>query len=401
MLAARMGIQAVVLFSVARFIAADGYGTFAAVVALGSLFAPLSGLGADFVAMRAAAQTPAQSLVAFNRALRITTATTVPLVIVAAAISNAAFSEHIALLIALQVLVADIFMFRISELVAKIYQGRGDMFVMGIVRLLPALLRLVAVGALWLLAAAPTLALWATCYLSGSVAAALLASAWLFRDLRHTLPMGSPLPFRWKDGLHFAGGVISARLHTEADKMLVLSLSGATGAGVYAAGYRIIELSLLPVAAIVSTAYARLFGSAGTHGTAATAAAGIRSTAACVMLGLVLAAAVWGFLVPALVWSAGPSFATVNEGLLPLAMLPIAMSLRMTGEQNVAAAGFLAIRSRVQWVVAGGALVANFICIPRYGWTAAAYVCMATETTLGLIYLGVMAKVASKRISTI
>lgn len=399
MLASRMGIQAIVLFSVARFIQAEGYGAFAAVVSLGSLFGPLSGLGADFVAMRTTAQQPEASIEAYIRALRITVSTAIPLLLIAVLIADFAFSQHVSLVVAFQILLADILMFRISELVAKIYQGQSAMFKMGVARLLPALLRLVAIAGLWLLATTPTLNLWAMCYFAGSVAAAVIATVWLFADQKYRVQRHPSLLFNLKDGIHFAGGVISVRLHTEADKALVLSLSSAAGAGIYSAAYRIVELSLLPVAAVVSVAYARLFANAQTRGAASAAASGLRYTILSVTLGGIVSIGIWWLLAPVMVSAVGPSFSAVEEGIVALAALPLAMSLRMTGEQNVAAAGLLAQRSRIQWLAAGAALSSNLVFIPTHGWIAAAWTGAVAEAVLGLVYLGMTASTISQRSS--
>lgn len=391
LLAARMGAQAIVLISIARLMAAEGYGAFAAVVALASVFAPLAGLGVDFVAMRAAAQTPDASLDAFRRTVPFIFATTLPLLALAGLAAHWCFAETVAPALVWSVLVADVLLFRISELVAKIYQGRGAITRMGVIRMLPAVFRLLGVLALWSLPFTPTLTLWAGLYLAASCAAACVATAWLFYD-HPGLPRRLPsAPFAWRDGLHFAGGVVSARLHTEADKALVMGLAGAVSAGIYSAAYRLVELTLVPVTAIVSVAYGRLFGDAHRAGTQAAARSGLHNMGVSVLLGTGISAALYLSLVPVMVWAVGPSFAPVADGLLALAALPVAISLRMTGEQNVAAIGRLRARSAIQWVAAGFALAANLLLIPLAGWTAAACVSLGVETALGLAYLSMLA----------
>lgn len=392
LLAARMGAQAIVMVSIARLMAAEGYGAFAAIVALASVFAPLAGLGVDFVAMRAAAQTPEASLDAFRRTVPFIFATTLPLLALAGSAAHWSFAGSVSPALVWSVLLADVLLFRISELVAKIYQGRGAITRMGVMRMLPAMFRLLGVLALWSMPFTPTLELWAGLYLAASCAAACVATAWLYYD-HPGLPRRLPsTPFAWRDGLHFAGGVVSARLHTEADKALVMSLAGAVGAGIYSAAYRLVELTLVPISAIVSVAYGRLFGDAHRAGTQAAARAGLRYMGVSVLFGISIAVAIYLLLEPVMVWAVGPSFAQVADGVLALAALPIAISLRMTGEQNVAAIGRLRARSAIQWAAAGLALAGNLLLIPIAGWIAAAWVSMGVETALGLAYLFIVAR---------
>jgi O-antigen/teichoic acid export membrane protein len=386
LIAARMGAQAIVVISVARLMAADGYGTFAAIVALGSLFAPFSGLGADFIAMRTAAEDPQAALDAFRRTVPLIFASSVPLLALAGLAAHWAFTVAVPVLV-WAVLVADILLYRVSELVAKIYQGRGEITRMGVMRLLPAAFRLVGVLGLWILPVAPTLVSWAVLYLVSSCIAAVVATAWLYHDHRGLQKRLPATRFEWRDGLHFAGGVVSARLHTEADKALVMSLAGATGAGIYSAAYRLIEFALVPVAAVVAVAYGRLFRDAHRAGRREAAGMGLRYMGAGMVLGIVISTGLYYLLAPVMVWTVGPSFAAVSDGLPALAALPIAISLRMTGEQNVAALGELRVRSAIQWLAAAAALAANCVLIPRAGWIAAAWVSLVVETALALAYL--------------
>lgn len=389
LIAARMGCQALVLVGVARLMGVHGYGAFAAVVALASVFGPFCGLGADFVALRAVAEEPGRAREVFHRTLVITALTGLPLLGLAWMLAASGFAAHASATLITAVMVADLLLMRVTELVAKIFQGNSQVLEMGLVRLLPALFRLLAVGGLLLQPVDTTPATWALCYLAASALAAASGVGLMYR--RFPLQPGAhDGPFRWRDGLHFAGGVVSVRMHTEADKAMVMSLSGATGAGVYAAAYRIIEFALVPVGGIVAAAYGRLFAQARHAGHERLTRTALQSSFAALSLGVVVGAVLWSGLVPFMGWILGPEFAAVAEGRHALALLPVFMSLRMTGEQNVAALGILRTRTLVQWSVALSALLANAIVIPRAGWTGSVWICVAAEAVLGLAYLALV-----------
>jgi O-antigen/teichoic acid export membrane protein len=87
-----------------------------------------------------------------------------------------------------------------------------------------------------------------------------------------------------------------------------------------------------------------------------------------------------------MVFAIGTSFGAVKDGLLPIALLPIAMSTRMIGEQTIAAVDLLKRRSFLQWSTAAVAVAANVWLIPGHGWVAAAWVCFVAEAFLGSCY---------------
>lgn len=389
LIAARMGCQALVLVGVARLMGAQGYGVFAAVVALASVFSPLCGFGSDFVALRATAQDASRAREVFRRTLVLIFLSGIPLMAVIWALAFSGFMTHAPATLVGAVLVADLLFMRMTELAAKIFQGDRQMFQMGIVRLLPALFRLLAIGGLSVAAIEATPAAWALYYLAASALAAGISTVLIYR--RYAPAATSPaMVYRWRDGLHFAGGVMSVRMHTEADKALVLSLSGASGAGIYAAAYRLIEFALVPVGGVVAAAYGRLFAEARHGGDTRVTRTALRSSLTVLILGCMVGVALWIAMVPVMVWAVGAEFVAVEEGKHALALLPIAMSLRMTGEQNVAALGALRTRTLVQWSVGLAALSANVAVIPLAGWTGSAWICVVTESVLGIAYLALV-----------
>ena len=86
----------------------------------------------------------------------------------------------------------------------------------------------------------------------------------------------------------------------------------------------------------------------------------------------------------------GPEFVPIVDGVIPLAALPLAMSCRLVSEQAVAALEYFVLRSSLQWGVAIAATLANIGLIPVYGWIAAVWVLLISESFLALCYIGIM-----------
>jgi len=382
----RMGCQALVLLGIARLLGAHGYGTFAAVVSLASVFAPIAGLGVDFLALRMVARTHNVVRQVFNRALGVTLISSVPLIGIATFIARLLFPDSVTLTMILAVLISDVILLRINELIAKIYQGRSRIARMGSVRIMSSVCRLVALVIFWWSPMDGTPTMWSLFYLAASFSSVMLTLGWILNDFRSTITAAPAERFVLSDGIHFAGGVVSARLYTEADKTLVLALSSATGAGVYAAAYRIVEFSMIPAVALLAVVQGKQFDRAHHRGAEAVIRAALSYSGPCLLLGALIACVFWWLLVPVMVFAAGSSFAAVTEGLLPIALLPLAMSTRMIGEQTIAAVDLLKKRSFLQWSTAAVAVAANVRLIPEHGWVAAAWVCFVAETFLGLCY---------------
>ncbi len=92
----------------------------------------------------------------------------------------------------------------------------------------------------------------------------------------------------------------------------------------------------------------------------------------------------YGAIVSISLWLFLPAIA---KGLLPLALLPAAMSCRLVAEQAMAALDEFRSRTTAQWSVAIIAVAANFLLIPKVGWTASAWILFAGEFALAIWFI--------------
>jgi O-antigen/teichoic acid export membrane protein len=193
-----------------------------------------------------------------------------------------------------------------------------------------------------------------------------------------------------REGIFFSIGTAAATIYNDIDKVMLGKVSFAA-VGVYAAAYRIIDVSMTPVRALVSAAYPRFFrlGVDGIRPTYAYARAQIGR--ACVY-SLILGPALW-FGAPLLPRIVGASYVEAVPALRWLALLPLLRSVHSFLADSLSGAGLQGLRSAIQVGVALVNFGLNLLILPRYGWLGAAWTSLASD---GLLLLSMWVAVQYK-----
>ena len=261
---------------------------------------------------------------------------------------------------------------------------------MAISRLVVSVVRLIVLAAIAIFVDRVTTLQWSWAYLVAAFGSACFALAYFRRRVGLPIRPQHKQHERPGDGLHFAAGITAARLGTEFDKVLLLGLAGATSAGIYAAAYRLVNLAVAPVISFVNVILSSLFQRAANFQQRHIADRSILLTSVALIYGGGVGTTIWISLPLFIQRIFGAEFIGILEGLLPLAMLPLAMSCRLVSEQAVAALEFFKLRSSLQWGIAIAATLANIGMIPVYGWIATAWVLLVGESMLALCYLNII-----------
>ena len=386
----RLACQALVLLVSARLLGVEGFGLVAAVVAVSLVLGPWSGLGYDFVALRAISHDRSGSRAHFHRGVRLILKTAVPLVAITAFVVFLWFREDHLVLLTVLVLLAELVFLRSTELIAKIFQGNDLFHEMALTRLSISLSRLLVLGGIFLTTPSITALQWGWANLAAAVVA-LGSSYW---HLRVRLKLGqeardlAAVPLQ--DGLYFAASITSMRLSTEFDKSLVLGITGALGAGVYGAAQRIVALAVAPIISLVNVAITSLFrlGQEKHKGELRRRAVAVCGLAT--LYGCAVAVLLWLFLPDVAGFALGEEFSALAAGLLPLSLLVIPTSCRAVGEQAVVALGKFHLRLLVQWAIAALSITLNLVLIPRLGWEGAAWTLLICESLLASAFVGMI-----------
>jgi len=386
MVLTRMACQALVLILSARLLGVENYGVISAVVAISLLLGPWSGLGYDFVALRAVSRDKRESSRYFWLGVRTIVRTSSLLIAASLVIVWLWFNDHYRLDLVALVFTAELACLRVTELIAKIFQGSHLFREMAVTRLSNSVGRLLVLASVATTVSRLTAVQWAWAYLLAGFLSLVFSLLLLQKKIGINGPKSASNGEGLSDGIHFAAGITSVRLNSEFDKALVLEFAGASSAGVYGAGYRLISSAVAPVVSLVNVVVGSLFRLQADSQRVSLRNRSLLLITVATSYGAAIAIALWSFLPAIANMIFGEDFHAIVEGLLPLALLPVAMSGRLVGEQVMAAASKLRFRTMAQWIIAVAAVSLNFVLIPEYGWTAAAWILLVGEASLAICY---------------
>jgi O-antigen/teichoic acid export membrane protein len=374
----RLVTQAAYFVLIARSLGPEKYGTFVAIVALAAVLSPFSGLGTNnlFVKnVRSGKRTPG---VCWGNGLMATMVSGTVFSGVVFAI-NYLFHLRMSFWVVAAVCISDLLLLRVIELASFGFGAIDRMKENAIQNATGSLPRLVAIGMLSLWWHPVTLQRWAGAYLLASATSTLYA---LYRA--HSL-WGAP-KFNWRllredvgEGVYFSIGTSAATVYNDIDKVMLGRVSFGA-AGIYAAAYRIIDVSMTPIRSLASAAYPHFFrkgndGMACAHGYATT-----QIKRACVY-STGLLAVLW-FSAPLLPLVLGANYAQTAVALRWLALIPVLRSIHIFLADSLSGAGFQSLRSVIQVLIAIINITLNLAILPRYGWLGAAWTSLASDALL-------------------
>ena len=394
----RLIIQATYFVLIARVLGPEKYGAFIAIVALAGILTPFSGLGTTNLFVKNVRSGKRDAEVCWGNGL------------MAVMTSGTAFSGlvfAINYLFRLQmpfwpmaaVCVSDLLLQRVNELVSFGFGAVDRMKENAIQNVAASLPRLIAIGVLSVWWRAVTLESWAGAYLVSS------ATSTLYSVYRAHHMWGRPT-FNWaylredvREGVYFSIGTSAATIYNDIDKVMLGKVS-FPAAGVYAAAYRIIDISMTPVRSLASAAYPHFFrkgldgmGSASGYAVTQIKRACVYSAALCVLLWL---------SAPLLPLALGAKYAETALVLRWLALLPLFRSVHVFLADSLSGAGFQGLRSAIQVTIAVVNVLLNLAILPRYGWLGAAWTSLASDGLLVLsLWLAIQHKLRTSVRSSI
>ena len=185
------------------------------------------------------------------------------------------------------------------------------------------------------------------------------------------------------EGFYFSVGTSAATLYNDVDKIMLAKFSSFTATGIYAAAYRIIDVSMAPVRSLATAAYPRFFEK-GMGGLRSTYPYALRLMSRTSAYGILVFAGLW-LSAPLLPHVLGPGYANAAQALRLLSLLPLLRCLHTPLADSLSGAGRQRTRSLLQVVVAVVNIVLNFAVLPRYGWLGACYTSLASDTLLVVV----------------
>jgi O-antigen/teichoic acid export membrane protein len=178
-------------------------------------------------------------------------------------------------------------------------------------------------------------------------------------------------------------------MYNDLDKTMLARLSTLQATGAYTAAYRVVDMALTPLRAVLAAAYPRFFaaGAEGLEGSLVLVRKLAPATVGyCALAGLALLAG--ADLVPLLL---GSSYDGAVGALRGLAALPLLKVAHYLAADALTGAGRQGVRSTWQLAVALANVVLNLVLIPAHGLAGAVVASLVCDGALAVALWGVVA----------
>lgn len=366
----RLVIQATYFVLIARSLGPKQYGAFVAMTSFVAVAAPFAGLGTPMVLLKYVARERSLLPVYWGNGL-LTIAVSGSLLTLAILGLTPLFLGREFLSLTILVCLSDLFMIRVADLASFAFNALGQMGETARLSVYISLTRLIGILVVSIVESHPNVQQWTLAYFLGSAAcfAYVMARTMLVARRLQIRPRQA-----WKDlpeAALFAVSVSSTSIYNDIDKTMVAGLAGFTATGIYGAAYRIIDVSLVPVRAMLSAAYPEFFrlGVAGPSATKKYAYKLIKRSAPFGMLvtaGLLLGAP----LIPHVL---GKNYMSAVEAVRWLAVIPLLRCIHIFLADGLTGAGYQGSRTLVQIGVGALNVALNIVFIRHWSWRGAAW----------------------------
>jgi O-antigen/teichoic acid export membrane protein len=376
----RLVIQALYFVEIARSLGVRNYGAFIGVVALVGIVYPFGSLGSGNLLVKNVSRDANLFSVYWGRALAITAVFGTILFFFVLALAKFALPAEIPLFLVALIAASDIFGLNIITQAGQAFQAFVRLHWTAAINVLMSGGRLA--GSIFLIAihSHPSALQWGYLYFTATAVVTFLAVVLV------VVQLGLP-KFRWRflrseirEGFYFSASQTAQTVYNDIDKTMLARLGTLEATGVYGAAYRIIDVSFVPVSALLWSAYPNFFRAG---------ARGISSSLAYAKPLLVRALAYSGLICAALLLSSrlvpyilGAEYGPTAEALRWLAILPIFKALHYFLSDTLTSAGHQGVRTSLQAAVAIVNVLLNLWIIPAYSWRGAAWSSIASDAAL-------------------
>jgi O-antigen/teichoic acid export membrane protein len=400
----RLIIQAAYFIEIARSLGATNYGAFIGVVALVGIAFPFGALGSGNLLIKNVARERTLFAIYWGRALVTTAVFSSLLLGVVLAVSRLLLPATIPLMLVMLVAAADLVGLNIITISGQAFQAFERLGWTAAINALISASRLAGAVILVQFHARPSALQWGYVYFFSTAAIALTASVLVWTKL------GAP-EFSWphsvsqlREGFYFSSSLSAQTIYNDIDKTMLAHLSSLDATGIYGAAYRLVDVSFVPIAALVYSAYPNFFraGAKGMSASLAYAKPLLKHAfrySSCMCAVLLLSAG----LVPHIL---GPEYARTTEALRWLAPLPVLKGFHYFFSDSLTGAGHQGLRAAIQAMVAAFNVLINLWLIPAYSWRGAAWSSLASDgllacaTAAAVLILARRSKAAIAEIAT-
>jgi O-antigen/teichoic acid export membrane protein len=379
----RLVIQAAYFVLLARSLGPDAYGAFVTVVAMAALLGPFSGLGTPNLFIKNVRSGKREAAVCWGNGILLTVLSGSLLSALAVGLSYVLHLKT-ALFVVITVCLADMVFLKVTELAAFGFTATDRMKQTSIQSVVASLLRLAGIAALMVAAHPVTLHRWVLVYLFTTVLGMVYAVA------KGSQVWGRPgtdlagLREDATEGVFFSIAGSATTVYNDIDKIMLSRLADLESTGVYAAAYRVIDVSMTPIRSLAAAAYPRFFRK-GMDGIGATYPYALSLIAKAAVYGSAASAGLW-LLAPILPRILGSGYDAVVPAVRWLALIPFLRCLHSFLADALSGAGLQRARMGIQVLVALINIGLNLIILPRYSWRGAAWTSVGCDGLLVVMF---------------
>lgn len=375
-----------VFFAIGRSLGTGGFGDFAGVIALATLAAPLNTMGVGEALVQKVSRDPDRFSEAWGEVLLA--AVSIGLVVfglttlIGAILFDSVSIGAIALLTAMEFLSIALVANHARACYAADHYAASAAHAVG-----EGMCRAVGAGVFW--ASGSDDLLWLGALMLGAVSvSSFVSTVWLWRSMGRPTVRRTQLLRSAREGAPFALGQSSSQIQNNVDKTMLLSYGFRDDNGIYAAGFRLIGYSTMPMMSIFQASLPEFYR----QGEVGVASALMQSRR---IRKPVLAAAVFGSVAsviaaPIAAWLLADQFDGVIPVAIALSAYPILKAVQTLWGDVLTGTGRQGLRARLQLATALVNVGLNVFLIPAYSWKGAAASTYVSEVLLfGLIFVGV------------
>lgn len=374
-------MQAASFILIARSLGTEDYGTFIGITALGAIVVPFASLGSGDLLIKYTSKDKSLFKQYLGNTFVTVAIASFTLIILTFILAQTLLPNTISPFAVLLILVADILGLTLTfDTTAKAFLAVDLVKRAAQIQISLTLCKFIAAIVLATCFENPHTLTWAILYFVSTILAAFSAVLLLFHLLglpefnRERL---KNIPADMRQGVHFSISLSADIVNSNLDKMMLASLSTLQATGLYAAGYRLIDVSCVPVLSMMAATYSKFFqhGAAGIKGSLKFAKQLLPTAAGYGLISL-LCCLIFAPIVPYLL---GNDYFKVIEVLRWLAPVPLLISLQLMAGDTLTGAGFQNIRSKIQVAAAAVNIVLNLYLIPLYSWKGAIWATLVSE----------------------
>ncbi|MEO1184838.1 MAG: oligosaccharide flippase family protein [Cyanobacteria bacterium J06636_27] len=370
-------IQGAYFIIVARVLGAGAYGVFIGIAAFVKLLFPFVGCGSSDIFLKYVSRDSKLFRGYWGTTLLTSSLFVLGLVPIVLGLVKVIFTPDTSLLLVLFILLADLLGGKIFDLASKAFVSFDQYKLNAQSRILFSVGKLLAAVALLVFFEDGNIVAWGGLYCLGSILPATVSLLTVNKLFGNPIFNLKKYPPEFTEGFFFAISQSAETVNGQIDRTMLVSLGTADAAGIYAAGYRFIDVGYIIIIAVMSATYTRFlrYGASGIK-------AGLNFA-----LKLVPVAVGYGILSTISLLSIAPFTASIlgaeyaeSAGVLVwLAPIHLIATLQFIAADTLTGAGFHRARSMLQVTAAFINFGANLYLIPRFSWQGAAWATLTSE----------------------